>query len=95
VAVAVVDVQVNSRGAVDQLRNINNASKQAQTGITGLTASIGKLAAGFSAIQAAKFVFAKTAEIESQAKSLEVLAAIPRAWHRTAKRTAAHVWDEW
>ena len=72
-AVAVVDVQVNSRGAVDQLRNINNASKQAQTGITGLTASIGKLAAGFSAIQAARFVFAKTAEIESQAKSLEVL----------------------
>lgn len=72
-AVAVVDVQVNSRGAVDQLRNINNASKQAQAGIGGLTASIGKLAAGFSAIQAAKFVFAKTAEIESQAKSLEVL----------------------
>lgn len=72
-AVAVVDVQVNSRGAVDQLRNINNASKQAQAGITGLTASIGKLAAGFSAIQAARFVFAKTAEIESQAKSLEVL----------------------
>ena len=72
-AVAVVDVQVNSRGAVDQLRNINNASKQAQAGITGLTASIGRLAAGFSAIQAARFVFAKTAEIESQTKSLEVL----------------------
>ena len=72
-AVAVVDVQVNSRGAVDQLRNINNASKQAQAGINGLTATVGRLAAGFSAIQAARFVFAKTAEIESQAKSLEVL----------------------
>lgn len=72
-AVAVVDVQVNSRGAVDQLRNINNASKQAQAGIGGLTAAVGKLAAGFSAIQAARFVFAKTAEIESQTKSLQVL----------------------
>jgi tape measure domain-containing protein len=73
VAVAVVDVQVNSRGAVDQLRNINNASRQAQAGIGGLTAAVGKLAAGFSAIQAARFVFAKTAEIESQTKSLQVL----------------------
>jgi len=73
VAVAVVDVQVNSRGAVDQLRNINNASKQAQAGIGGLTAAVGRLAAGFSAIQAARFVFAKTAEIESQTKSLQVL----------------------
>jgi len=73
VAVAVVDVQVNSRGAVDQLRNINNASKQAQAGISGLTAGVGRLAAGFSAIQAARFVFAKTAEIESQTKSLQVL----------------------
>jgi len=73
VAVAVVDVQVNSRGAVDQLRNINNASKQAQAGISGLTAAVGRLAAGFSAIQAARFVFAKTAEIESQTKSLQVL----------------------
>ena len=72
-AVAVVDVQVNSRGAVDQLRNINNASKQAQAGISGLTAAVGRLAAGFSAIQAARFVFAKTAEIESQTKSLQVL----------------------
>lgn len=72
-AVAVVDVQVNSRGAVDQLRNINNASRQAQAGIGGLTAAVGKLAAGFSAIQAARFVFAKTAEIESQTKSLQVL----------------------
>ena len=72
-AVAVVDVQVNSRGAVDQLRNINNASKQAQAGIGGLTAAVGRLAAGFSAIQAARFVFAKTAEIESQTKSLQVL----------------------
>ena len=72
-AVAVVDVQVNSRGAVDQLRNINNASRQAQAGIGGLTAAVGKLAAGFSAIQTARFVFAKTAEIESQTKSLQVL----------------------
>ena len=72
-AVAVVDVQVNSQNAVRNLNQINAASKATQTGINGLTGSIGKLAAGFSAIQAARFVFAKTAEIESQAKSLEVL----------------------
>jgi len=72
-AVAVVDVQVNSQQAVSRIRDVNNASKAAQQGINGLTGAIGKLAAGFSAIQAARFVFAKTAEIESQTKSLEVL----------------------
>ena len=72
-AVAVVDVQVNSQGAVQRLREINNASKQANAGINSLTGAIGKLAAGFSAIQTAKFIFAKTAEIETQTKSIEVL----------------------
>lgn len=72
-AVAVVDVQVNSRGAVDQLRNINNASRQAQSGIDRLSASVSGLVKAYAAFQAVKFVFVQTAEIESQTRSLQVL----------------------
>jgi len=72
-AVAVVDVQVNSQSAVRSLERVNNASKQAQTSVNGLVGIIGKLAGSFAAISAARFVFAKTAEIETQTKSLQVL----------------------
>ncbi len=72
-AVAVVDVQVNSQGAVRNLNQVNAASKAAQAGIGSLKNAVAGLAAGFTAISAAKFVFAKTAEIESQTRSLQVL----------------------
>jgi len=39
----------------------------------GVAAAAGKLATAFGALQAFKFVFAKTAELESQTRSLEVL----------------------
>jgi hypothetical protein len=61
VAVAVVDVQVNSQGAVRNLRQVNAASKAATASIGTLRNAVAGLAAGFGAIQAAKFVFAKTA----------------------------------
>lgn len=41
--------------------------------LNGLTGILGRFAAGAFALQAAKLIFVKTAEIESQAKSLEVL----------------------
>ena len=72
-AVSVVDVQVNSQSAVRNLQQVGNASKAAQAGVNSLQNAITGLAAGFSAIAAAKFVFAKTAEIESQTRSLQVL----------------------
>lgn len=72
-AVAVVDVQVNSQGAVRNLQQVNAASKAATAGIGTLRNAVAGLAAGFSAIQAAKFVFAKTAELESQTRSIQTL----------------------
>jgi tape measure domain-containing protein len=73
VAVAVVDVQVNSTGAVNQIRNVANASKAAQSSVNGLENAVRGLVGAFSAAQAVRFIFGKTAEIESQVKSLQVL----------------------
>lgn len=72
-AVAVVDVQVNSQNAVRNLQQVNAASKVAQAGVGSLKNAVAGLAASFTAVSAAKFVFAKTAEIESQTRSLQVL----------------------
>ena len=71
--VANVAINVDSRGAVGKLRDVQNQAQQTQRAFGGLGLAVGKLAASFSAIQAARFVFAKTAEIESQTKSLQVL----------------------
>lgn len=72
-AVSVVDIQVNSQGAVRSLNQVGAASKSAETAVGWLSKALGPLLAAFSAVSAAKFVFAKTAELESQTKSLEVL----------------------
>lgn len=72
-AVAVVDVQVNSQGAVRNLQQVNNASKSATAGVNNLRKAVAGLVTAIGAVQAAKFVFAKTAELESQARSLQVL----------------------
>jgi tape measure domain-containing protein len=71
--VANVAINVDSRNAVSKLREVQSQSQQTERAIGGLGSAIGKLAAAFSIIQAAKFVFAKTAELESQTRSLEVL----------------------
>ena len=72
-AVAVVDVQVNAQQPVQQLRQLNAASKVAESGVNSLRNAVGGLVGAFSAAAAIKFVFGKTAEIEKQTKSLEVL----------------------
>lgn len=72
-AVAVVDVQVNSQGAVQRLREINNASRNAQSGIDSLSRSVGGLIRAYAAFQAIKFTFISAAEIETQTRSLTVL----------------------
>jgi len=71
--VANVAINVDSRDATQKLRAIQGQAQQTEKAFGGLTAAAGKLAAAFSAIQAAKFVFVKTAELESQARSLQVL----------------------
>jgi len=71
--VANVAINVDSRGATQKLRELQAQSQQTERAFTGLGATVGKLASTFAVIEAAKFVFAKTAEIETQTRSLEVL----------------------
>jgi len=73
VAVAVVDVRVDSSSAVRNLQQVGNAGKSAESALGGLTKSLGPLLAAFSAVQAAQFVFAKTAELETQTRSIQTL----------------------
>ena len=72
-AVSVVDIQVNSQSAVRNLQQVGAASKAAQVGVNGLKNAVTGLLGAFTAVTAAKFVFAKTAELESQTRSLQVL----------------------
>ena len=72
-AVAVVDVQVNSQGAVRNLNQVNAASKAATVGVNGLRSALAPLLVAFEAIKAVKFVFAKTAELETQTRSIQTL----------------------
>lgn len=72
-AVAVVDVQVNGQNAVRNLQQINAASKATEAGVQGLKNAVTGLVGAFSAVQALKFVIAKTSEIETQTRSLQTL----------------------
>ena len=71
--VANVAINVDSRNAVSKLREMQSQAATTERAFNGVAAAAGKLAIAFGALQAAKFVFAKTAELESQTRSLEVL----------------------
>lgn len=71
--VANVAINVDSRGATQKLREVQSQANATEKAFGGLGGAIAKLAAGFSALEAGRFIFAKTAEIESQTKSLQVL----------------------
>ena len=72
-AVATVDIQVNSQGAVRNLNQVATASKATQAAISGLRGGVAGLVGAFTAAQAIKFVFTKTAELETQTRSLQTL----------------------
>ena len=72
--VANVAINVDSSNAVGKLREVQAQSKQTERAFGGIAAAATKLAAAFGGIQAARFVFAKTAELESQSRSLAILA---------------------
>lgn len=71
--VANVAINVDSRGAVQQLRAVQSQAKITEKAFDGIGAAIGKLGIAFAGIQAAQFIFAKTAELESQTRSLQTL----------------------
>ena len=72
-AVAVVDVQVNSQQAVRNLQQVNTASRASAAGINVLKSALGPLLAAFTAVNAIKFTVVKTAELETQTRSLQTL----------------------
>jgi tape measure domain-containing protein len=71
--VANVAINVDSSNAVSKLRQVQSQATATERAFSGVTAAVGKLALAFSAIKAAQFVFVKAAELESQARSLQVL----------------------
>ena len=72
-AVASVDIQVNSRGAVRNLNQVSAASKATASAVNGVKSAVTGLVGAFTVASTLKFVFAKTAELETQTKSLQVL----------------------
>ena len=62
-------IQKTSKG----IRNTGKAADTASKGVNKLGKAVRGLAAGFGIFQAGKFVIFKTAELERQTKSLEVL----------------------
>jgi tape measure domain-containing protein len=72
-AQAVRGAENNIRGFNRELRDTGGAAKTASTGINSLGRAVRGLLAGFTAIQATRFVLFKTAELETQTRSLQVL----------------------
>jgi tape measure domain-containing protein len=71
--VANVAINVDSRNAVSKLRQVQSQATATERAFGSVTAAVGKLVAAFAAVQAVKFVFVQAAELQSQARSLEVL----------------------
>ena len=72
--VANVAINVDSSGAVSKLRQVQTQAQQTERAFGGIAAAVGKLAIAFAGIQAIKFVFTQAAELQTQARSLEILA---------------------
>lgn len=72
-AVASVDIQVNSQGAVRNLNQVSAASKATASAVDGVKNAVTGLVGAFTVASTLKFVFAKTAELETQTRSLQVL----------------------
>lgn len=72
-AVARVGVELDARGAVSGLRGLDAQAKKTQGAFTQLRNAAVAVGAAAAALKGAQFVFAKTAELETQTRSLKVL----------------------
>ena len=70
---AVRDMNGRLRDSKGRFVAVGRSATTASKGVNTLTRSVKGLLGAFAAIQAAKFVFFKTAELETQTKSLQVL----------------------
>jgi tape measure domain-containing protein len=73
VAVSVLDIQVNSQGAVRSLNQVGAASNAAASGVNVLKSALAPLLTALAAVNAIKFVVVKTSELETQTRSLQTL----------------------
>ena len=62
-----------TNSAANQLKNYSRSTQVATAATNGLRGAVTNLLGAFTAISTAKFIFAKTAELETQTRSLEVL----------------------
>jgi len=72
-AIANVAVVVDARGASASLRGLQTQARTTQRAFDGLVGTAARLTAAFSGLQAIRFIFGKAADIQTQAKGLEVL----------------------
>jgi len=70
---AVRDANGRLNNAKGKFVAIGNGAKQSKAGITSLTGAVKQLAIAAAVVGAGKFIFAKTAELEKQTRSLQVL----------------------
>jgi len=73
VAVSVLDIQVNSQGAVRSLNQVGAASNAAASGVNVLKSALAPLLTTLAAVNAIKFIVVKTSELETQTRSLQTL----------------------
>jgi len=73
VAQANVRLTVDATGATNALRGVQSRSVQLQRSFGGLQSQINKVVSALALVGTSRFVFFKTAELETQRKSLEVL----------------------
>ena len=77
-AVSNVELRVNGGNAVRELNRVNQSTSK-------LTNTVKQLAGAFAGVQAFKFIFTKTAELEKQRKSLQVLTGSLKEASKTIK----------
>lgn len=71
--VANVAINVDSRNAANNLKQLEAQASRTERAFNSITAVAGKLAAALAVFETGRFIIAKTSELESQTKSLEVL----------------------
>lgn len=71
--VANVALNLDTRGVPAKLRDVQNQAQQTERAFDSLGNTVGRLVKAYAAFQAIKFVFTQAAEVESQARSLQVL----------------------
>lgn len=76
--VANVALNLDTRGVPAKLREVQSQAQQTEKAVNGTANAIKELATAFAGVQTLKFIFAKTAELESQARSLQVLTGSAR-----------------